>query len=91
MRRLTVVLSAAIALATGSSAQDSTRFADDAAQNQFIRTGRGPCARRAARPRWSIPATPRVPRSPRVLERVVFDEILVNPELSKGDFRIDRR
>jgi hypothetical protein len=32
-----------------------------------------------------------VPRSPRVLERVVFDEILVNPELSKGDFRIDRR
>src|SRR5258707_2232476 len=38
MKRLTVVLSAAIALATGSSAQDSTRFADDAAQNLFIRS-----------------------------------------------------
>jgi hypothetical protein len=27
----------------------------------------------------------------RVLERVVFDEILVNPELSKTDFRVDRK
>jgi hypothetical protein len=27
----------------------------------------------------------------RTLERVVFDEILVNPELSKADFRIDRK
>jgi hypothetical protein len=27
----------------------------------------------------------------RLLERVVFDEILVNPELSQADFRIDRR
>jgi hypothetical protein len=27
----------------------------------------------------------------RLLERVAFDEILVNPELSKADFRIDRK
>ena len=27
----------------------------------------------------------------RMLERIVFDEILVNPELSKADFRIDRK
>jgi hypothetical protein len=27
----------------------------------------------------------------RTLERVVFDEILVNPELHKTDVRIDRR
>lgn len=27
----------------------------------------------------------------RAVERVVFDEILVNPELSKADFRIDRK
>ena len=27
----------------------------------------------------------------RLLERVTFDEILVNPELSKADFRIDRK
>jgi hypothetical protein len=27
----------------------------------------------------------------RTLERVVFNEILVNPELSKADFRIDRK
>jgi len=27
----------------------------------------------------------------RTLERVVFDEILVNPELSKADFRVDRK
>src|SRR5712671_127830 len=38
MKRLTVVLSAAIALATGSLAQDSTRFADEAAKNLFVRS-----------------------------------------------------
>jgi hypothetical protein len=27
----------------------------------------------------------------RTLERVVFDEILVNPELSKADFRVERQ
>jgi hypothetical protein len=27
----------------------------------------------------------------RALEAIVFDEILVNPELSKADFRIDRK
>jgi hypothetical protein len=27
----------------------------------------------------------------RALETIVFDEILVNPELTKGDFRIDRK
>jgi hypothetical protein len=27
----------------------------------------------------------------RTLERVVFDEILVNPQLRKADFRIDRK
>jgi hypothetical protein len=76
MRRATVLGLTFVLAVHAVAAQDTTRFGDDASEP--VRPE--PCGRLMT-----------TTVGGRTLERVVFDEIVVNPELSKADFRVERK